>query len=523
MKETLCHRRMGIALVIAFLLILYAIAPTLAETEPAIPHPQQQEEAAKKLKALEQKLGKRPNILIMIVDDMGWGDPGVYGGGLMAGAPTPNIDRMAHGGLMLTSAYAQPTCSPTRATMMTGRLPIRHGIYRPPMYSEKGGLVGEVTAAQILRESGYHTALVGKWHLGESESQQPQNVGYDEYFGFLGVCDIYTEWRDPYFNPEVVYSPERTAMIKMAPFSKHLVKAKRGEKLEELKEITIPVLANIDQDFTDYTVDFLKRMADGDKPFYLIHAFSKVHFDNYPADGYHGKSPAKYPYKDGIVEVDDIVGRIIKTLNDTGLAENTLVFFTSDNGPEEDMYPDCGFTPFRGGKGSTWEGGMRVPGIVYWPGTVKPGRVSDGLFDLADLFNTSLSLADAEDKIPADRYIDGVDQTSFLLADKGASNRRSVFYYLNEKLAAVRWAEYKAHAYIVEVGNGEYEAMGSMQNATIQQAAKSIFYNLYMDPKERTAVTIRKLYLAPILQGEMARHKMSLMKYPPKKPQVTIE
>jgi len=507
----------------AALLVLSAIVPAVAEIEPAIPHPEQEEQAQAKLQALEEKFGKKPNILIFLVDDMGWGDPGVYGGGHMSGAPTPNIDRLARNGLMLTSTYAQPTCSPTRATMMTGRLPIRHGIYRPPMYSEKGGIVDEVTSAQILREAGYVTALTGKWHLGESEAQQPQNMGYDEFYGFLGVCNIYTEWRDPYFNPEVAYSKERTAMIKHAPFSKDVVQAKRGEKLQKVKEITIPVLANLDQDFADKTENFIQRMEKSDKPFFLIHAFSKVHFDNYPADGYHGKSPAKHQYKDGVIEVDDIVGRIINALHETGQAEDTLVFFTSDNGPEEDTWPDTGYTPFRGGKGSTWEGGVRVPGIAYWPGTIEAGRISDGLFDLADLFNTSLNLAGAKDKIPTDRYIDGVDQTSFLLTDDGLSNRRSVFYYLNEKLAAVRWNEYKAHGYIVEVGNGEYEAMGSMQNATIQQAAKSIFYNLYTDPKERRAVTIRKLWLAPILQGEMGRHKMSLIKYPPKKPQVTIE
>ncbi len=507
----------------AGLLEALAASPATAETEPAIPHPEQKKQAEKKLEALEREFGKKPNILIFLVDDMGWGDPGVYGGGHMSGAPTPNIDRLARSGLMLTSTYAQPTCSPTRATLMTGRLPIRHGIYRPPMYSEKGGIVDEITSAQILREAGYTTALTGKWHLGESEVQQPQNMGYDEFYGFLGVCNIYTEWRDPYFNPEVAYSKERTAMIKNAPFSKHVVSAKRGEKLQKIKEITIPVLANLDQDLAGQTEKFIRNMAKSEKPFYLIHAFSKVHFDNYPADGYHGKSPAKHPYKDGVVEVDDIVGRIVSVLRETGQAENTLVFFTSDNGPEEDTWPDTGYTPFRGGKGSTWEGGMRVPGIVYWPGTIKAGRVSDGLFDLADLFNTAIALAGAEDKIPTDRYIDGVDQTSFLLADDGESNRKSVFYYLNEKLAAVRWNEYKAHAYIVEVGNGEYEAMGSMQNATIQQAAKAIFYNLYTDPKERSAVTIRKLWLAPILQGEMARHKMTLMKYPPKKPQVTLE
>lgn len=180
---------------------------------------------------------------------MGWGDPGVYGGGEAIGAPTPNIDRLAHDGLRLTSCYSQPTCSPTRATILTGRLNIRHGIYRPPMFGEKGGLGNEITMALLLREAGYTTAAVGKWHLGEYESDQPQNVGFDEWYGFLGVANMYTEWRDLYFNPEVANDPAFTAVFKRAPFSKSLVKAKHEEKLQKVKEITIPVLANIDQDF----------------------------------------------------------------------------------------------------------------------------------------------------------------------------------------------------------------------------------------------------------------------------------
>lgn len=237
MNRPTTRNRMLPTLALAILLILSTIAPAMAETEPAVPHPQQQKEAEEKLRNLEKKFGKKPNILVFLVDDMGWGDPGVYGGGHMSGAPTPSIDRLARSGLMLTSTYAQPTCSPTRATMMTGRLPIRHGIYRPPMYSEKGGLVGEITAAQLLRKAGYVTALTGKWHLGEAEAQQPQNMGYNEFYGFLGVCNIYTEWRDPYFNPEVVYSKERTAAIQRAPFSKHVVQAKRGEKLQKIKGV----------------------------------------------------------------------------------------------------------------------------------------------------------------------------------------------------------------------------------------------------------------------------------------------
>ena len=137
---------------------------------------------------------------------MGWGDLGVYGGGAMAGAPTPNMDRLAREGLQLTSAYAQPSSSPTRATILTGRLPMRHGILRPSGKDETGGLEGEITLPQILSEAGYVTQAVGKWHVGENKGSQPQNVGFDDFYGFLSVSDYYTEWRDPYFNPDVALS-----------------------------------------------------------------------------------------------------------------------------------------------------------------------------------------------------------------------------------------------------------------------------------------------------------------------------
>ena len=332
--------------------------------QPALVHDQQERAITSKLNQLEKKFGKKPNILIFLVDDMGWGDLGVYGGGVAVGAPTPNIDRMANAGLRLTSTYSQPTCSPTRATLMTGRLPIRHGIYIPIMFGDKGGLEGEITAAEILNKSGYKTGLVGKWHLGEGVSQQPQNQGYDEFYGFLGVSNMYSDWRDKHVNPEIVLDPKMKKMVEDAPFNKNLVSAKKGEKLENIKEITIPVLANIDQDFANYTINFIKRQEKSSQPFYLIHAFSRVHFTNYPANGYAGKSPAKYPYKDGVIEVDAIVGRILESLKETGQAENTFIFFASDNGVEEDTWPDAGYAPWRGSKGTTWEGGIRVPGIA---------------------------------------------------------------------------------------------------------------------------------------------------------------
>ncbi len=492
--------------------------------QPALVFPEQERETQEKLAKLEKKFGKKPNILILLADDMGWGDMGAYGGGHAVGAPTPHLDRLAHDGLRLTSTYSQPTCSPTRATLMTGRLPIRHGIYIPIMFGDQGGLEGEITAAELLSKVGYKTALVGKWHLGEGVHQQPQNVGYDEFYGFLGVANMYTEWRDPYFNPEVARSPQRRRMIERAPFNKNLVQAKRGEKLENIKEITIPVLANIDQDFMRYTIDFLRRQEKSPQPFYLIHAFSRVHFDNYPADGYAGKSPAKYPYKDGIIEVDDIVGRILEVLKQTGQAENTLVFFASDNGVEEDTWPDAGYAPWRGSKGTTWEGGVRVPGIANWPGVILPSRVSDGLFDLADLFNTALRLAGIKNQVPSDRYIDGIDQASFLLSNAGRSNREVVYYWSdNRELAAIRWNEYKYHRQIVNIADGRYDAVGGMNLGVNEKPNKAFLYNLYTDPRERKPQIVRKTWIAPIMQKIITEHMATFEKYPAKKAVVELK
>jgi len=299
------------------------------------------------------------------------------------------------------------------------------------------------------------------------------------------------------------------------------VEARRGEKLTELEEITIPVLANIDQDFADYTEQFLRRMANQEKPFYLIHSFSKVHYDNYPAEGYAGKSRSGFPYKDAVVEVDDIVGRIVDVLKDTGLAENTLVLFTSDNGPEEDNFPDCGHTPFRGAKGTTWEGGVRVPTIAWWPGMIKGGRESDGLFDLADLFTTSLCLADAEESIPEDRYIDGIDQTSFLLSDTGQSNRNSLFYCYQDKLTALRWRHHKFASYVFVSPDGITE---SKKNTVLQKTSYVWAYDLTIDPKERfpaiTNHTPRYTWVTPIMGWETMRYRNVLKRYPPKESQV---
>lgn len=491
------------------------VAPYL---EPAIPHDNQEQTALAKLKALETKAGRKPNILIILVDDMGYGDVGAFGGGEMAGAPTPNIDRLAAGGLKLTSTYATPLCTPTRAALMTGRIPARSGLTRPLLASDrptKNPWADEVSAAKLLSAGGYVTGLSGKWHIGEGEGMQPQQVGFDEFHGFLSVVSEYTQYMDDRKYGQLMLNPDRLATYKSQSEHNAVVEGTKGGELRTVYPLdTAAQMGNTDQDFANWSVGFINRAAKANKPFYLVHAFAKVHFDNYPGDGYKGRSPGKIPYKDAVVEVDDIVGRLIATLQETGQADNTFVFFLSDNGPEEDTYPDSGYTPFRGGKGTTWEGGVRVPGIAYWPNMIKPGRVSDGLFDVMDLFNTSLALGGVADKIPTERYIDGVDQTSFLLNDNGETNRQAVFCYNQADFSGLRWGEFKAY---FKVQLTEQPFSNISMSTYVPVGVSPWVFDIYRDPKERLSRSNGEFewVYGPILQM-YALHAATFVKYPNK-------
>jgi len=485
--------------------------------EPAFLHPAQEAVAQGRIEEFRARSGgRRPNVLFVLMDDVGWGDFGCYGGGVAVGAPTPRIDRLAAGGLRLTSCYSEPSCTPSRASLLTGRLPMRHGLQRPPMYGEKGGLDGEITLASLLAEAGYATQAVGKWHLGENEGSQPQNVGFDDFYGFLSVSDMYTEWRDPYFFPEIVYSEERTRWIENLPFNKCFVHGTRGGALENVEEVTIPVLSLLDDKWATYSLDFIRRMKDDARPWFLYHCTRGAHFDNYPHQRFLGKSPARHPYKDTLVELDDIVGRLVDELRATGQLENTLVFVSSDNGPEMETWPDAAYSPFRCAKGSTWEGGQRVPGILSWPGAIAPGRASDGLFSQTDLFPTVLELAGAGDRIPADRFVDGVDQRSFLLADdEGLSNRKYVYYWLGKQFSALRVGEYKMMVASISDDDRDVHNPGGF-TGSLQKYPYGRLYNLYLDPKETRSYLIRKLAYLDAMQNGIRNHLMTFAAYPPK-------
>jgi arylsulfatase A-like enzyme len=483
--------------------------------EPAFLHTAATLEAESRLGAFRAR-GRRPNFLVVLMDDVGWGDFGCYGGGVAVGAPTPHIDALAARGLLLTSCYSEPSCTPSRATLMTGRLPIRHGLQRPPMYGEPGGLQGEVTIAELLHRAGYVTQAVGKWHMGENRDSQPQHVGFDDFYGFLSVSDMYSEWRDPSFFPEVVYSEARTEWIKNLPFNKCFVHAVRDGETEDVEEVTIPVLSELDEKWVRYSIEFVERMAAGDAPWFLYHNTRGAHFDNYPNERFLGSSPGRHPYKDTIVELDEVVGRLVATLEATGQLEDTMILVTSDNGPEMETWPDAAYSPFRSAKGSTWEGGQRVPGILSWPGMIEAGRSADGLFSQMDFFPTLLHLAGADELLPDDRYIDGVDQTAFLLDDEGLSNRKYLYYWLVRTFSAMRVGEWKFMLASTSDDDRDVFNLGGFSGTT-QKYTYGKLFNLYLDPKETRSYLIRKLAYLDAFQRGIRDHLMSFRDYPAKR------
>jgi arylsulfatase len=310
-------------------------------------------------------------------------------------------------------------------------------------------------------------------------------------------------------------------MMEKDPFNHTEVHCTSGDtqKCQSGRVIDLEYIKDLDTHWLSYSVDFIKKMKGAKEPFLLYHATRGCHFDNYPDDQWAGRSRARTVFSDCMVHMDYVLGQLVKALQETGQLENTLIFLTSDNGPECEVPPHAR-TPFRGCKGSSWEGGVRVPTFAYWKGMIKARR-SEGLFDLADLFNTAISLAGKPGAqvatfVPKTTYIDGVDQVGLLLADNGQSARRSRPYTLNQYFASIRVDEFK-YTWTTElessiVHRGDW---GGFSGGLILDTGGAVAFNLYTNPQEDVSIGIRHIPMGVPVMAAAGDYEKELIKYPP--------
>lgn len=470
----------------------------------------------------------KPNIILIVSDDTGWGDLGVYGGGEGRGMPTPNLDRMAHEGMQFWSFYGQPSCTPGRVAMQTGRFPNRSGMTTVAFQGQGGGLpAAEWTLASVLKKAGYNTFFAGKWHLGEADYAMPTAHGYDVMRNvILYHLNAYT-YAMPSWNPEM--SPELLAYFQKVTTG--ILEGEAGKPTRQISKVTEENIAQLDVMMTKTTLEYLEKYAKEGKPFFMSINFAKNHQPNLPAKGFAGKSIAKSKYADSVVELDTHIGQIMDKIRKLGIANNTFVFYTVDNGAWQDVYPDAGYTPFRGTKGTDREGGSRVPAFAWWPGKIKAGSDSHDIVGGLDLMATYAKLAGVtlptKDREGQPMVFDSYDMAP-LLFGTGKWQRHEWFYFTETELSpgAIRVDRWKA---VFNLRGDDGATTGGLAvdtNLGWKGPSKYIatvpqIFDLMADPQERydlfmTTFT-EKTWTLPIFNQATQKLLDSFDKYPPRK------
>ena len=431
--------------------------------------------------------GKRlPNFVVIFCDDLGYGDLGSFGNPTIR---TPHLDRMAYEGQRWTSFYAADSvCTPSRAALLTARLPIRTGMYsdtRRVLFPDSaGGLPSsESTIAEILKNRGYATAAVGKWHLGYQPQYLPMKQGFDSYYGIPYSNDM------DFVGQNVPMDERRRRMLEPKIEYWNVPIMRNEEVIERPADQT-----TLTKRYTDESIKFIR--ANRNRPFFLYLAHSMPHLPLFRSKEFEGKS-RRGLYGDVIEELDANVGRLLDTLRQLRLERNTLVVFTSDNGPWA-LFDQQGGTAglLRGAKGGTFEGGMREPTIFWQPGTVKPGVVTT-IGSTLDLLPTFAAMVG--EKTPADREIDGYDLTSVLLG-KGGNPRQAMFYWRGSKLYAVRHGSFKAHF----ITKSEYGSDPAVEHNP------PLLYNLDHDPSEKFEIGAKHPEVIAEIKRLADAHKQSI-------------
>jgi arylsulfatase len=491
-----------------------------------------------------QAEGKKPNIILIVSDDFGYGDAGPYGGGEGRGMPTPNIDRMANEGMTFFSFYAQPSCTPGRAAMQTGRYPNRSGMTTVAFQGEGGGLPkAEWTLASQLKQAGYKTYFTGKWHLGEADYALPNAHGYD-VMKSMGIYHLnaYT-YADPAWFPDM--PTELRALF--ARVTKGIMSGNAGQVAKEDfkvngEYVNTPVIDGkegvvgipyLDEYIEKAALEFLDDAAKTpDTPFFISLNFMKVHQPNLPHPDYIHKSMSKSKYADSVVENDARIGHVMDKLRALGLDKgNTLVFWTSDNGAWQDVYPDAGYTPVRGTKGTDREGGNRVPAIAWMPGKVKAGAKNSEIIGGLDFMATFSAMAGlklpAKDLAGAPTIFDSFDMTPVLYGT-GKSPRESWYYFTENELlpGAIRYHNYKFVFNLRGDNGAQTGGLAVDSNLGWKGPEKYIatvpqIFDLWADPQERYDLFMNnfteRTWLGPIMGDQLKSIAKTYGQYPPRK------
>ena len=416
-----------------------------------------------------------PNIVLIVADNLGWGELGCYGGGALRGAPTPRIDQLAREGLLLQNFNVESDCVPTRSALMTGRHPIRTGCLQSvPPGMPQGLTRREITLAQLLSSRGYATAHYGKWHLGDGKGRYPSDRGFDEWYGIPRTTDESQFTSTTGFDPSVVDLP-------------YIMEGRCGEPSRQVKVYDLESRRAIDEELVARSCDFMRRHSEAGRPFFLYLPMVHLHFPTLPHRDFAGRT-GNGDFADSMAEMDHRVGQVIDEVERLGLADDTLFIFCSDNGPEFRAPYRGTAGPWRGTYHTAMEGSLRVPFIARWPGRIEPGRVSNEIVHVTDVFATLAKVAGAE--IPADRPIDGVDQLPFLRGEQTKSAREGFPFFIKNELRALKWRDWKLHFYWEPEVN---EGKGKLESPYL--------FNIIRDPKEETDVLVFNTWvMGPMLR-----------------------
>jgi arylsulfatase len=424
----------------------------------------------------------KPNMLVIFTDDVGISNISAYHRGLMS-SRTPNIDRIAEKGMLFTDYYAQPSCTAGRSAFITGQFPVRTGLHSVGLPGDPIGLNPETpTLPELLKTLGYTTGQFGKNHLGDRDEFLPTMNGFDEFWGWLYHLNAMEYTTDPDW-------PKVAEAEKFAPRNViHAWSTGNGkQKIVDDGPLPPERMKTLDDEVNRHTLNFIEKAVKDGKPFFTWYCPSRAHVWSHLSPKYEAMMGQNGWGLQEVVmkDLDDHVGEIMNKLHELGVADNTIVVFTADNGPEIMTWPDGGMTPFRSEKGTTWEGGVRAPMLISWPGKIPAGRVNNGLFDGMDFLPTLVAAAGGPDDLPQrmlngykgfKAHLDGYNQLD-MLTGKNPSNRSEIIYYERTTLQAVRYQDWKAHFIVQPHGWGGAK----------DKLNAPLLFNLRRDPFERAA------------------------------------